>query len=158
MREIVKLGSEIDTSMSKEPQVYSLFMCPVCGQAVKKIRRFGLKAKTCSTKCNGLSNRGIDRGNRRPYVKTKANGYIMIYAPNHPRVKRNKKKYLGEHILIMEQYLGRYLEPCEVVHHVNGVKDDNRIENLKVMTVTEHKSLHAFRRKRDAFGDFIKED
>lgn len=74
--------------------------------------------------------------------KTKQ-GYIYINCPEHPRVKRKKRKYLGEHTLIMEKYIGRYLKDFEEIHHINGIKGDNRIKNLRLMTDATHASLHS---------------
>ncbi len=54
----------------------------------------------------------------------------MVRAPGHRRA--GKGGYVFEHILIMETSLGRSLFPDESVHHVNGLKDDNRLENLEL--------------------------
>ena len=55
-------------------------------------------------------------------------GYILIYKPEHPFVMN--EKYIFEHRLVVENQIGRYLKPEEIPHHINEIKDDNRIENL----------------------------
>ena len=57
----------------------------------------------------------------------------MVWAPEHPRAKP-KAPYVFEHIIVMEEILGRFLLPSENVHHRNGVKDDNRPANLELWT------------------------
>ncbi len=59
-------------------------------------------------------------------------GYVVCYAPDDPNA--HKGGQVHEHVLIMAEYLERPLRPGETVHHRNGVRDDNRIENLELWT------------------------
>jgi len=59
-------------------------------------------------------------------------GYSIIYI---------NKVYLREHRYVIEQFLNRKLEKNEVVHHLNGIRTDNRIENLQVMDKIKHSQL-----------------
>lgn len=65
---------------------------------------------------------------------------ILIYQPDHPAA--SKDGYVLEHRLLMEKELGRHLDPNEYIHHINGNNQDNRIENLKLVTKKEHAELH----------------
>lgn len=64
-------------------------------------------------------------------VKT-VDGYILLRMPKH--VSARKDGRLFEHTKVMSDYLGRALLPDENVHHKNGIRDDNRIENLELWT------------------------
>ena len=70
--------------------------------------------------------------------KKRKDGYVMIVAPdNHPYpsyIKSSGTKYILEHRHVMEQYLGRFLDPSEVVHHIDGDPSNNAIHNLQLFS------------------------
>ena len=66
--------------------------------------------------------------------------YWLIFKPDHPY--SDQKGYVREHRLVLEEFLGRYLSKDELVHHKNGIKTDNRIGNLEVMTRSQHIKMH----------------
>lgn len=67
--------------------------------------------------------------------------YVHVYHPEHP--SSHKNGYVYEHRVVMESKLCRYLNKDEVVHHINGNKCDNRIENLELFrNRSEHLKHH----------------
>jgi len=140
-----------------EPQRY----CEICGKILLKRQK-----QFCSKKCYGewlhehpekrnhfkpgatAWNKGVKgykagsehwnwKGGRRNH----SNGYIEVSCPDHPN--SNSGGYIFQHRLVMEQHLGRLLTEDEVIHHINSNKRDNRIENLIVLTCSEHQAIHA---------------
>lgn len=124
-------------------------ICDMCGKYFSVIPCHK-DSVFCSHKCywesmkgKSIRNRGNALGKEHPKWKgglcKHGRGYIKEYAPQHPMQSGN---YVSQHRLVMEKHLGRYLLPKEVVHHINGIKDDNRLENL--MLFPNHKAHRLF--------------
>jgi len=62
--------------------------------------------------------------------RKRKDGYIQLASPKYPGSTYPNKTL--EHIVVMSRHLGRPLEKDETVHHKNGIRDDNRIENLEL--------------------------
>lgn len=115
------------------------YICDVCNKSfdvrpssIRKADKRGTEIRFCSMDCRseGFSEEG------NPTYKggcINKDGYHVI--------QKSGKQYLL-HRIIMEEHLGRELTPDDCVHHINNIRDDNRIENLQLMTKSEHCSLH----------------
>ena len=106
-----KLGREIAEECTvSEPAIYYW------------LKKFNIKRRTNTETRMGINNPNWKGG------KIKHHGYVRILRPNHPRA--NRDGYVLEHIIIMEELLNRFIKIKEKVHHINGIRDDNRLENL----------------------------
>ena len=74
------------------------------------------------------------------------NGYVLIYSPNHPNriIYGGVDGFMYEHRLKYEENIDRFLENDEHVHHLNGIKDDNRFSNLILLSNKDHGKLHGW--------------
>lgn len=105
----------------------------------------GIYIRTKQAKINiGLASKGRISGKKNPKWKggiTMNNGYIMIYSPNHPY--KTKQNRVPKHRIIIEKQINRYLKPYEKIHHINGIKTDNRPKNLiAFISESAHQRFH----------------
>lgn len=134
--------------MGNKSSSYICVQCPICkktrwtelrSHAVSMKIGTNDKCKGCNTKENSINWHG---GN----TIVKGYHHIRLYKGDPFYAMTNNAKgrsgsYVLEHRLIMAKHLGRLLLNSEVVHHINHIKDDNRIENLELMRASEHTGL-----------------
>lgn len=77
---------------------------------------------------------------------TICHGYLLIHMPSHPMA--NAKNYVYVHRMLMADKIGRILTKEDIVHHINGNTLDNRIDNLELLTESEHNGLHGVEHAR----------
>lgn len=112
--------------------------CPECGKPMCASARW---CRSCwFKKC--VEEHRFPQGSKHHWYKNgrpkTSEGYIRIKQPNHPFADHNG--YVAEHRYIMEQHLGRILDRKEFVHHLNGIRNDNRLVNLAVVSPSNHSS------------------
>jgi hypothetical protein len=112
---------------------------------VKRIKEAGMPIRSASDSgrlahANGKFVRAGGRGPNWQGGRKLHQGYVMVYVGKRSRSKDKNfhTEYEREHRLVMEKHIGRKLTKDEIVHHINGIKDDNRIENLSVVLRKTH--------------------
>jgi hypothetical protein len=110
---------------------------------------YGKKHSKETRKINSLKHKGSNHNQWKGGIKINNEGYVLVYIDDDSPyfVMREQQNYIREHRYVMAKHLGRLLNDDEVVHHINGDKTDNRIENLQIMTAEEHTILHTLQRK-----------
>jgi len=126
------------------PQIRKV--CQQCGKVFHVYPYRKDTAKFCSKSCGCKSRTGKLSNNFKTGRITDVNGYVSI---------RTNGKYMYEHRYVMEQHLGRKLLKDEAVHHINGVRADNKIKNLIVMKKKAHDSFESKKRWRENPESFI---
>jgi len=89
-----------------------------------------------------MSRYGPDNNNWRGGRSMTSHGYVLLRLPGHPLA--DVRGYVYEHRIVASQAIGRWVLPAEDVHHMNGVRSDNRPENLEVLTKPEHRYEHRY--------------
>ena len=96
-----------------------------------------------ATKLGFAKHNSIKRGDKHPRWKggriVRSRRYVSVYRPEHPRA--DKTGYVAEHLLVWEKAHGKLPPEGWIIHHLNGIKSDNRPENLVALPSTKHTNV-----------------
>ena len=134
--------------------------CPQCKKTFPPARKEQMWcSKGCASVRRGKMRKGQKTGPQKERIyrrQTDRDGYVRVYAVLHPY--REGRLMIPEHVMVMEKHIGRRLLPGECVHHLDGDRQNNSLENLELMSRSKHSGLHgpatAKKRKRGNRGTF----
>jgi len=145
----IKYGHEVGKKeYGGKPTKYILVACVDCGKERWVIygHKPPLRCQSCSCRFAGSARRPNSTGSKAwnwRGGRWKSYGYVIVWLDKrdffYPMADIHG--YVREHRLVMAKHLGRCLQPWEIVHHKNGIRDDNRIENLQLVTDDRHNQI-----------------
>jgi len=127
--------------------------CVVCG---KERWVMIIRDKPRDTRCKGCGHRGENHFNWKGGRIKKSCGYVLVKIPNPFPIMEDNRGYIREHRLVMAQYLDRPLKDWEIVHHRNHIRNDNRIENLRLHEISDHQAITILETKIKKLEEEIK--
>lgn len=129
-----------DTGYKRSKGKYIWQACETCGKErwveIKKGQPVSRRCHSCAIKDVGIRRRGSNHPRWKGGKKKMGDGYmgILLRPDSFFYPMANHEGYVAEHRLVMAKELGRRLLPWELVHHKNGIRDDNQRENLELIT------------------------
>ena len=134
--------------------ITKIMICSHCGKEFSRTNYPSAFKRTYKTACCSKYC-AMRHANPFQYVTIKA-GHAWIRDDKHPNCNANSQIPMAH--VIMENLIGRYLDKGEVVHHIDGNGLNNSLDNLQIMSISEHVKHHNSLKTRKSNGQFIPKD